>query len=170
MLFDIVEKHAPHRHSGEVGWAIWACIAMRIPLNTTTVRAALRIEDSICALLLLHARRQGLVENPTDLNELRRELTANALYGPRWLLAYEANVKGWFRFRGAADYVSSDRNFGLLKAARVSFYDETKTALPTSEVEEAVDDLFSPITRGYGAEAEEDDSDDEDDTDEFGHF
>jgi hypothetical protein len=83
-------------------------------------------------------------------------MNASALYGPRWLLAYEANVKGWFRFKGAKDYVAQDRNFRHLKNGPISFYDEAKTILPEEEPARltrraaAVEDYLSRIALGYG--------------------
>lgn len=163
MLLRIVSTHAPQRHSSEVAWAIWACIAMNVPLTRSATRAVLEMEDSVCALLALHARRLGLVERPSDLATLRDGLTAEALYGPRWLLAYEANVKGWFQFRGAKDYVGGDRNFRRLKSAKVSFYDVSKTTLPAPESPidrlAKIQDYLSGITSDY-------DDNDEDENDE----
>jgi hypothetical protein len=154
MLLQIIEKHSPQRHSSEVAWAIWASIAMRLSLPRGAVRAALGMEDSICALLLLHAKQNKLIEEPKDLNRLRNEMHPEALYGPRWLLAYEANVKGWFRFQGAKDYVARDRNFRFLKVAGVSFYDVSKTILPTTSARvKVVDAYLSRIAKGYGSKS-----------------
>lgn len=165
MLVQLIEKHARQRHSSEVAWAIWACIAMKLPLPRSSVRAALNMEDSICSILLLHARDDKLLEETDDLKELRPELNADALYGPRWMLAYEANVKKWFRFRGAKDYIVHDRNFRLLKNAGVSFYDKTKTLLPASGPFEArvkvVNAYLSRVSHGYGAKTAKFKNDDE---------
>lgn len=176
MLLQVIEKHAPQRHSSEVAWALWACIAMKLSIPRSALKAALGMEDSICALLLLHAKDGKLIDEPKDLRRLRDEMNADALYGPRWLLAYEANVKGWFRFRGAKDYVAQDRNFHFLKSAGVSFYDESKTTLPTHDATGArvkvVDTYLSRIATGYGFKVEEklddeDESFEEEDTDVF---
>jgi hypothetical protein len=147
---------------------------MKFPLSRTVVRETLKMEDSICALLLLHARKSGLVEEPDDLKILRKELQADALYGPRWLLAYEANIKGWFRFRGAKDYVAADRNFKILKKVGVSFYDETKTILPSEAPVriKTANDYLSKITFGYGnpitqTKKESDESEDENEINEY---
>jgi hypothetical protein len=167
MLLRIISSHAPQRHSSEVAWAVWACIAMKLQLSPTVTKAVLGMEDSICALLALHARRVGLVENPSDLRPLRDSMTADGLYGPRWLLAYEANVKGWFQFRGAKDYVANERNFRHLKRAGVSFYDTSKTLLPeepspTRRRTKVIEDYLSRITSGYEEESDEEDMFDED--------
>jgi hypothetical protein len=156
MLLRIIENHAPLRHSSEVAWAVWACIAMKLRLPKAATRAVMQMEDSICCLLALHARELKLLESPDELKPLREVKDAHALYGPRWLLSYEANIKGWFRFTGAADYVAKDPNFALLKRAGVSFYDESKTVLPSSDSESMearrvkVDDYLSRIVIRYG--------------------
>lgn len=159
LLLQIIENHAPQRHSSEVAWALWACIAMKLSIPQSSVRAALGMEDSICALLLLHAKHCKLINEPKALRSLRDEMNSGALYGPRWLLAYEASVKGWFRFRGPMDYVAQDRNFRLLKNAGVSFYDVSKTTLPAHNAPAAriqvIDTYLSRITTGYGSNAED---------------
>jgi hypothetical protein len=166
MLLQVIEMHAPQRHSSEVAWAIWACIAMKLSIPRSAIKAALGMEDSICSLLLLHAKASKLVDESKDLKSLRNEMHSDALYGPRWLLAYEANVKDWFRFRGGKDYVAGDRNFRFLKSAAVSFYDESKITLPPLDAMGArvkvVDTYLSRIATGYGFKAEEK-PDDEDD-------
>lgn len=45
----------------------------------------------------------------------------------QWLLAYEANVKGWLPNLGGVDFVAASKHFGPMKAAGVSFYDEAAT-------------------------------------------
>ena len=55
-------------------------------------------------------------------------MTTEGLYDEYWLLAYEANVKGWLPSVEVADHVAADVNFGFLKANGVQFYDETFAA------------------------------------------
>lgn len=50
-------------------------------------------------------------------------MCAEGLYGPLWLLSYEANNRGWLPNVGTADYVLADPFFGPLKRQRVSFLD-----------------------------------------------
>jgi len=49
-----------------------------------------------------------------------------ALYDEFWLLAYEANIKGWLPNVGGTDHVAADLNFGFLKAHDVHFYDTNR--------------------------------------------
>jgi hypothetical protein len=165
MLQRIINSHAGQRHSSEVAWAVWACIVMKLQLSRSATKAIVSMEDSVCALLALHARRLGLLQNRTDLRPLRDFMSADALYGPRWLLAYEANVKGWFQFRGRKDYVTSDHNFRHLKAAGVTFYDVAKTAVPKApspaeRLAKVIADYMSRLTSTYDEESDEDEDDD----------
>jgi hypothetical protein len=52
-------------------------------------------------------------------------MSADALYDEHWLLAYEANVKGWLPSVSGTDHVAADPNFGFLKSRKVFFYDQS---------------------------------------------
>jgi hypothetical protein len=56
-------------------------------------------------------------------------MTPNNLYGPMWLLAYEADLKGWLT-PADANFARRDPNFGLMQSAKVSFFNEA-VAAPT---------------------------------------
>jgi hypothetical protein len=61
-------------------------------------------------------------------------MSADALYDEHWLLAYEANVKGWLPSVSGTDHVAADPNFGFLKSRKVFFYDQSRaTAADTSQ-------------------------------------
>ena len=65
-----------------------------------------------------------------------------------WLVAYEANVKGWLPSVSGADFVGGDPTFGPLKAGGVHFYDTGATGPGTP--------LEKPL---YEETSEEDDED-----------
>lgn len=129
MLKTIVE-HAPQRHSSEVAWSVWGCIAQGFSLPVEALRLLVGMEDSICALVALHARSLGLAESPSELDSLASALTGDELYDSRWMLAYEAAVRNWLVSPNGMDFVGGDTNFSKLRTAGVSFYDVTKTTLP----------------------------------------
>lgn len=149
LLHRLVVEHAPQRHSSEVAWSLWACIALKFQLPAKVVRPVLEMEDSVCALLLLHARSLGLVKVAKDLDVLQGSMTPNDLYDKRWLLAYEANIKGWLPSASPSDHVAADHNFGLLKKASVSFYDVTQTVLPTPTDAATLSTFMSRIVPDY---------------------
>jgi hypothetical protein len=70
---------------------------------------------------------KGLVTGPVDVSPLEALMHDGELTDTQWLLAYEANVKGWLPNKGGKDFVTAHKHFGPMKAAGVSFYDEAAT-------------------------------------------
>jgi len=161
LLHRIILEHAPRRHSSEVAWSIWACIALDLGLPSKVMKPVLEMEDSVCALLLLHARSKRLATANAQLDSLQAMMTTDRLYDHGWLLAYEANVKNWLSSADSSDHVSADHNFGLLKKANVSFYDESKTILPDPADADSRSSLLKHLEVDYSAEESEDDDDEE---------
>jgi len=92
------------------------------------------------ALCALHVIAKGLVSGPVDVSPLEALMHDGELTDTQWLLAYEANVKGWLPNKGGKDFVAAHKHFGPMKVAGVSFYDEAAT-LPVT---------VKPVTQGYG--------------------
>jgi hypothetical protein len=126
VMNSLIIDHSALAHSSEVAWALWGCLALGIRISEDAVRAVSSCDDSVVALLALHCAREGLVDTPLDCAVWSSYMNGESLYGEHWLLAYEANVKGWLPSQAGGDHVSADSNFGFLKAARVSFYDRAK--------------------------------------------
>lgn len=132
----IILKHAGQRHTSEVSWAIWAALVLKRELPRDIVEPVLSMGDSVCALLLLHARQLKLVSNDAAFRKLRLDVLGESLYGPRWLLLYEGVKSGWIRFgKGSVlnNPIASDVNFKRLWNGGVSFYDKSKINLPEPE-------------------------------------
>jgi hypothetical protein len=145
LLLKTIIEHGPQRHSSEVAWSIWGCIALQISLPKETITAALQMEDSVCALLLLHAQSLGLANAKRASRVLEAIMNGDELYDSRWLLSYEGSIKGWINCpRG--DHVTNDYNFGKMKAAGVSFYDIKKTTFPRSTSKRSHQPQMSPST------------------------
>ncbi len=126
---ELIVRHSALRHSSEVANAAWACLALRLRLHDAAVDEISKCDDSVVALLAIDCERHGLTSKPIDKSVWISHMTADALYDRHWLLAYEANFKGWLPNFGKADYVAKDVNFGFLKRNRVSFYN-TRLAAP----------------------------------------
>jgi hypothetical protein len=127
---DLIQSHSSLMHSSEVANAAWACLALGLHLDDKSVDSISQCDDPVVALLALDCERQGLVSKPLDETLWRSHMTADALYDEYWLLAYEANCKGWLPSVGGVDHVAADPNFGFLKSKNVYFYD-TSRAAPT---------------------------------------
>jgi hypothetical protein len=126
----LIENHSTLTHSCEVANSAWACLALGLRLHDKAVDRISQCNDSVVALLALDCERHGLTSKPLDKTLWTSCMTQEALYDEHWLLAYEANVKGWLPSAGPGDHVAADVNFGFLKANAVSFYDPNLAAPP----------------------------------------
>jgi hypothetical protein len=122
MDFCIIQ-HSRTGHGSEVAWALWALVVWSVPLSQEATRAVSRMEDPVVALLALDAETRGLTPGGLDKTTWQSFMTAGDLLDRQWLLAYEANVKGWLPTVGGGDHVAAHPAFGVLKQAGVSFYD-----------------------------------------------
>ena len=124
-LEQLIQDHAPLHHGSEVVWALWGAICLNCPLDAKAVNMSLLASDPCVALCTLHARAKGLVTGYVDVSTLEALMHDGELTDTQWLLAYEANVKGWLPNMGGKDFVAAHKYFGPMKAAGVAFYDET---------------------------------------------
>ena len=122
---DLIVLHAPLGHGSEVAWAMWALILLNIPIHSEQTAAVSVMEDPVVALLALDAQSKGLVPSEHTFDHFATHMTTDDLYGDHWLLAYEANVKGWLPSASANDNVDSDSCFSHLKQNGISFYNES---------------------------------------------
>jgi hypothetical protein len=125
---DLIQSHSSLKHSSEVANAAWACLALGLHLGDKSVDAISQCDDPVVALLALDCERQGLLSKPLDKTLWSAHMTADALYDEYWLVAYEANCKGWLPSIGGVDHVAADPNFGFLKSKKVYFYDTSRAA------------------------------------------
>ena len=79
----------------------------------------------VVALLALDAQSKGFTPLGYTFDHFATHMTTEDLYGDHWLLAYEANVKGWLPSAGTTDNVDADPCFNYLKKQGVSFYDDS---------------------------------------------
>jgi hypothetical protein len=126
-----IERHSRAGYSSEVAWGLWCLIAFGLPLDRRVATRVSALEDSIVALLALDARARGLVpRGGLDTTLWESHMTGAGLFGEQWLLAYEANVKGWLPSVGGGDHVTADAGFGHLKQHGVYFYDVAAQIAP----------------------------------------
>jgi hypothetical protein len=122
-LNQLIQYHAPMRHSSEVAWALWLACDFGIQLNRASTKALSRTDDDVVAIIALDAHQRGLLDisfsPPKKWGDVMSE---EGLDGPHWLLAYEAAVKGWLPPPSGRDYVARHPAFSFLRAHGVSFY------------------------------------------------
>lgn len=137
-----IQYHAPLGHNSEVAWALWALINFKAKVYDSTAKVLSHLDYPIAALLSLDAMTRGLAPS-LSVEKWSTYMTTNDLYGRQWILAYEANVKGWLKSATIPDHVDNDPNFSLLKKWGVCFYDPKKTHdfKPIRRTDEAYIDL-----------------------------
>ncbi|MEQ9108053.1 MAG: RNA-directed DNA polymerase [Limnobacter sp.] len=128
-LQQLIEDHAPLHHGSEVVWALWGAICIGCKLDAKVVEKSLLAADPCVALCALHVIAKGLVSGPVDVSTLEALMHDGELTDTQWLLAYEANIKGWLPNKAGKDFVAAHKHFGPMKAAGVSFYDESASLM-----------------------------------------
>lgn len=127
-LSEVIDKHAPLGHGHEVAWSLWTLVSFGVGLDQQAVRALGRSEDPVVALLALEAHRRGLVKAlPTE--SWQSHMTRADLWGPQWLLAYEAEREGFLPSAETRNHVDADPLFRLMKDKRVRFFDSKRFGL-----------------------------------------
>ncbi|MDB4948801.1 MAG: hypothetical protein JWM27_1450 [Gemmatimonadetes bacterium] len=121
-----IRSHAPLGHGSEVAWALWATLAFQLHIDADSAQAISRMSDSFVALLALDADANGLIHTGLNTEWWASLMRSDELYQNQWLLAYEANVKGWLPGELGKDHVQNDANFGFLKTMGVSFYESNR--------------------------------------------
>ena len=71
----LLNSHAPLGHGSEVAWSLWGCLLFRIKIKSAPAHAVADMEDSIAALLLLHAQDSGLIRSKVNLQNWQMVLT-----------------------------------------------------------------------------------------------
>jgi len=117
-----IRFHAPQGHGTEVAWAIWTALAFELNVAEKALDAAEAMDDSVVALSLLDAQRQGRLSRPIPDRRWTEYLTPDELYGEQWLLSYEAGLKGWRSSNGSKDHIGADPHFAWMRSNGVTFY------------------------------------------------
>jgi hypothetical protein len=122
VLQHIIAVHAPLEHGSEVVWALWGCKILGLSLPTEAAELVGRMRDNFVALVALDLQNSGLIPAAAMFGDWRKLMKQSELRTENWLLAYEANVKGWLPSVSGTDFVAADPTFAPLKAAGVYFY------------------------------------------------
>lgn len=125
--YALMDDAIPRSHLSEISWAIWAHILFKMPLDRVQSQRLADMNCSVVGLLVLDALKQGLAPHYLDTTLLQSSMSADELFGPNWLLAYESDVKGWPKGRAHSGYASSVHGFKELAKAGVTFYEPLRT-------------------------------------------
>jgi hypothetical protein len=126
VLMGQLERYARTKSENEIAWTLWAAIIFGLPLPALPAEVG-EIEDDVVALVALHGQSLGLWQLTQPV--WSSWMTQDDLTLGHWLVAYEANIKGWLPTVGGGDHVATHPQFAILKANNVSFYDVSRAVL-----------------------------------------
>lgn len=128
LILDTIAKSVLVGRHGELSWALFLAKGLRISIPSNVIEPVLAIESSVCALLTLDLNSSGLINGAIDTTFWQSFMNSDGLCSNMWLLAYEADFKGWLP--SPNDHVGLHPFFAPLKRKGVSFYD-TRKNVPT---------------------------------------
>jgi len=125
LIKDTIAKCAPTGGHYEIAWTLFLAKMLGIMLPADWVKPVTSLESSVCALVLLDLRQMGLISGNIDVSLWTQAMTEDGLESNLWLVAYEADLKGWLS-PPAAGFVQRHPYFAELRQRKISFYDESR--------------------------------------------
>ena len=123
--WEICQYHGNYQQGYEVAWSLWVAKLFLLKVPDIVHSQLSKMDDPLVSLLALDLREQGLAFT-LDTTQWDAGMTAEELWSANWLLAYEANVKGWLTSKQRDDYIGNDPFFSELRKQGVSFYDQAE--------------------------------------------
>lgn len=151
ILEKILDENIGNNHHYELSWTLWLMKEFSFKLTKARAEMIVKSQDNFSLLLLLDLQHNNLVSNRFNSEKIKNIIIQDDLSGEKWLLIYEALLKGWIEIDD--DIISNNKFFSILKDLNVSFYDESYTSRPTAnerQREESIFDFFnSSISRAF---------------------
>ena len=121
-IAEIIRYNSQYGNNYEISWALWLSKVFDLEVGEEVVDLIVKNNNPIVVLTALDLREANLIKHDIDVSYWERFMNKYHLYDDHWLLAYEANVKGWLPESGL-DYLDEDPFFKILKDNNVEFYD-----------------------------------------------
>lgn len=157
ILVEHIRENARASHMNEVAWALWAIISLRLHVGRRLAGTIEHLKNDVVALLALTAQREGLIDG-LDPTRWRSIVTEGALYGPHWLLTYEALASGLLSTSDGSDPLKGDAFFSAMRQQEVSFLQ-----VPTDDWADLKDEEEDEDDNGHWDDDEDQDDDEDDD-------
>lgn len=125
---ELINYYIKLNYSNELAWTLWLCKNLTIKVEEENAKALSTIEDPIGILIALDLYANGIIPDGLDESNWISFMTKEELSTENWILAYEADVKGWLSSIDGDDYIANNKFFAALRDNGVEFYDISKTA------------------------------------------
>lgn len=124
----IIKENSSIGHTGEVAWAIWACLVFNINIDEVSLILS-KSENSVIALLVLDAQNKGLIDEDFEFVKWKSVMKQEELKSENWLLTYEAYMKNWLPSISGVDYLKNSEGFNVFQENNVNFYNSDLSAI-----------------------------------------
>jgi len=155
----VVETHALRNHSSEVAWALTAYTKFNIKLPSKIVNAVSKMNDDVCALMLLYACDKNICVLGVDSKKRLIKQFDQNLKGSHWLFTYTAYEKKWLSPSDESG-IEADELYTFLSDNQISFFDETMIEVSENNVE--LEERYHSTEYGHFQEQDQDSYEDED--------
>ena len=149
--------HISMGHDQEISWLLWTAISLKYPIGIDVANSLTTYENSVIALMSMHAKREKVLPPKTNLDFLKGKMADTSLEDEWWLFTYECAQKKWLS-PSPKWTTTAGKLFQEMKSAGVFFYrsgadalsdfEENKPAIPSSgfgyeDEDETEDDVFA---------------------------
>jgi hypothetical protein len=111
VIANILEEDSVLALGTEVSWALWTAIWFQRRIASKLAKRLDGNPDPVVAVLALYAKSLGLIKKSVSFPIWASWMRASSLSGPQWLLAYEADIKGWLPSAEKPNHVDSVAEF-----------------------------------------------------------
>lgn len=119
--YKMMLENLPLGNHSEVAWSLWLLKMFNITIDQDMCLELSKIENSVCACILLDIQESGKTEITLETDKLQALISdKDALCGNMWLLAYENNIRGWLTVAPYEDWGA----FKKMAKSGVTFYDK----------------------------------------------
>ncbi len=124
-LSELIDHHSGLGHVFEVVWALWIGRQLHIQLKAETLARLNDTSNALVCILALDLMERGTGAG-LNANHWKTLISKAELFGPQWLLVYEAQAKGWLVDSKDGPF-GGDPFFTSLNELNVEFYHQAAT-------------------------------------------
>ncbi len=117
----LIEFSARYNNVYEIIWGLWFLKLFKLELCEENVRLIEKVDDPLIALMILYLEEVGFIDTDVDHNLWKRHMLSDELYTDKWIMVYEAYVRGWMPSVSGKDYIENKHFFRLLRKHDIRF-------------------------------------------------
>lgn len=117
----LIEFNARYNNVYELLWGLWALKVFNLKLYEENLKLIEKVDDPLVALMVLYLEEVGFIEVNVDHAYWQKHMLSDGLYTDKWILVYEAYVRGWLPSVSGKDYIENKNFFRILREHKIRF-------------------------------------------------